>query len=104
MKEFYTLQDLRKGDVIGVACDVKKGTMQISINGGAFLAVFSSGVSTGPVVGSDFFPIVAGARKTKVRLNLGADAFLPFRYAPPDTEYLVGPLRAIAESLVSKVC
>jgi hypothetical protein len=103
VKDFEELCGLEKGDFIGVACDVEKGTMQVSINGGMFVTIFSSGVSTGPAIGSDLFPIVAGARKMKVRLNFGTDPFQPFRYAPPSSVYLAECLRATAESCILKV-
>ena len=77
--------------------------MHISMNGGSFAKLFSSGVSTRPEVGEDLFPIMAGERGLQIRLNLGTNPLLPFRHAPPDLRYIVEPLRTMAESLVSKV-
>ncbi len=93
----------KKGDVIGLACDVEKGSMHLSLNGSSFNTIFSSGVSTGPAVGADLFPIMACERGLQIRLNLGTNLLLPFQHVPPDAQYIVGPLRMIAESLTTKV-
>ena len=95
----------KKGYVLGLACKLEKGTMQVSLNGGSFVTVFSSGVTAGPAVGADLFPIVAGERGLKVRLNLGMNPVLSFQHTPPDFQYSMGLLlRTIAESLEAKVC
>jgi hypothetical protein len=95
----------KKGDVLGLACDVEKGTMQLSVNGGPFVKLYSSGVSTGPAVGADLFPIMAGERGLQIRLNFGTNPHLVavFQHAPPDFRYVMEPLHMMAESLVAKV-
>jgi hypothetical protein len=102
--ELDDMDDWKKGDVLGLACNLEKGTMQISLNGGSFVTVFSSGVTAGPVVGADLFPIMAGERGLKIRLKLGMNPVLSFRHTPPDFQYSMGYLRTIAESLEEKVC
>jgi hypothetical protein len=77
--------------------------MQLSVNGGSFVKLFSSGVSTGPAVGSDLFPIMAGERGLQIQLNLGTDPLSSFQHAPPDFRYVMEPLRTMTESLVAKV-
>jgi hypothetical protein len=77
--------------------------MQLSVNGGPFVRLYSSGVSTGPAVGADLFPIMAGQRGVQIQLNLGTDPLSSFQHEPPDFRYVMEPLRTMAESLIAKV-
>jgi hypothetical protein len=65
----------REGDVIGLACDLERGAMLVSVNGD-FSApnglAFSRGVQPGPAVGAEMFPAFSG-RNMRVSYNMGTD-------------------------------
>jgi hypothetical protein len=65
----------QEGDVIGLACDLERGAMLVSVNGD-FSApnglAFSRGVRPGPAVGAELFPAFSG-RNMRVAYNLGTD-------------------------------
>jgi hypothetical protein len=71
------------GDVIGVACDLDRGALLVSVNGDLAAPnglAFSVGVRPGPVVGASLFPALSG-RGVRVAYCLGgAAAARPLRY------------------------
>jgi hypothetical protein len=80
------------GSVLGLACDLDAGTMQVAVNGVASGrnngTPFKKGVRPGPKVGSGLFPALTGGR-CKVRYNMGNDLIgKPFRFSGPTAEYV----------------
>ena len=81
------------GDVIGVACDLDRGVMLVSVNGDFSPpngVAFGKGVKPGLVAGDRLFPIIFG-RSVKVVYSFGGGAarplrFVPEGYAPVQTE------------------
>ena len=74
----------RPGDVIGIAVDLERGTMSVSVNG-SFAppngAAFDC-VRPGPTVGSAVYPALS-ASSMKVEVNFGLDPERPLVFAPP---------------------
>jgi hypothetical protein len=77
----------RRGDVIGIAVDLERGALAVSVNGSfdppngdAFDCVRSS-VAAGAAV----YPALS-AKNMTVALNLGLDPARPLRFAPPWTQ------------------
>jgi hypothetical protein len=73
----------RPGDIIGVAVDLERGVMSVSVNGSfdhpngtAFDCV-----RPGPTVGADIYPALS-ANRMKVAVNLGLDPERLLRFAP----------------------
>ena len=92
------------GSVLGLACDLDAGTMQVTVdgsfsgrNGGT---PFKKGVHPGPKVGSGLFPAVTGG-KCQIKCNLGNDLLRnPFRFSAPSTDYIA--LSISANSLLTQ--
>jgi hypothetical protein len=79
----------KKGDTVGVACNLSTGSMLVSINGNFSNLNFSQPIRTGIRVGSCLFPIIGGGFRNQVKYNLGFDPVgRPFQFSPPDKSYL----------------
>lgn len=71
---------LHVGNVLGVAVDQDRGTMQFALterfeakppNRSQWITAFESKVNTSAVVGSGLFPALSGGKGVKVRYNFG---------------------------------
>ena len=80
--DFGVSHKLEAGDVVGVACDLEKMQMLISVNGGKL----SNGVvfELAPDSVRDGLFAAFSGETGKVRYNLGE---APFKHAPPAADY-----------------
>ena len=84
-------RELREGEVVGVAYDLVRGTLSVSV-GGSFAPpmgeAFEQGVRPGLVAGAGIFPVFGG-QGVILQYNAGTDPVgRPFRFAPPSPGYL----------------
>jgi hypothetical protein len=80
----YKCDQWKEGDVIGLACDLDKMEMLVSLNG-SYEAPHGCIFKLAPdAVGDGLFAAFSG-RRGKVRYNLGET---PFKHAPPSADYV----------------
>ena len=80
----YKCDQWKEGDVIGLACDLDKMEMLVSLNG-SYEAPHGCIFTLAPdAVGDGLFAAFSG-RRGKVRYNLGET---PFKHAPPSADYV----------------